>query len=120
MERSRKRWYRSKLLPVLAAALPSAVILGVLWRADRLLFEAALSLAALALAALLLREVARRERREEELKRPSLLLEAILELSPAGLWVKDEESRYLIVNPAILRQIDNLSKAEVIGRRTVD
>ena len=119
MARSGRRWYRSKLLPILAAALPSVVILGALWRADRLLFEAALSLAALALAALLLREIARRERREEELKRQSLVLEAILELSPAGLWVKDEESRYLIVNPAILRQI-NFAKAEVIGRRTVD
>jgi PAS domain S-box-containing protein len=82
-------------------------------------FEAGLAVIAMASTALLVREAMRGRRKEEEIGGQAALLATILELSPAGIWVKDADTRYVMVNSAILKQL-LYPREEVVGRRTVD
>jgi PAS domain S-box-containing protein len=120
MSNSATRRHRSLSITLaLAVTLLAGAAVVMHWRVDHSLFDVGLSLVALLLAALLLRETMRGRRREEEMTGQATLLEAMLELSPAGIWVKDADGRFVIVNPAALRQIQ-LPREQVIGRRTID
>jgi PAS domain S-box-containing protein len=117
---SAKKWdWSVSVSLLLAIGVSAGIALVVLWRLGDGPFEIGLSVVALLLAALFLREAVRGRRREREISRQASLLATILELSPAGVWVKDANSRYVMVNSAILQQL-HFPKEEVVGRRTVD
>src|SRR5262249_14950306 len=85
---------------------------------------AALALAAasaviLGLAAMLRREMERGRRRRDELSVQESLLNTMLGVVPALIWVKDEEGRSVIVNDALANQT-GMEKEAFIGRRAID
>jgi len=63
------------------------------------------------------RDITERKRAEEAAASEHALLRAVIDLLPDGIYLKDPDSRFLIVNRALARRLGKESAAEVLGLR---
>lgn len=64
-------------------------------------------------------DITERKRKERELERDSKILEALSSQANFSIFLKDEEGRYIFVNPEWRKQFD-LTRDEVIGKTVFD
>jgi len=84
-----------------------------------LAFGVVLSLILLLLTGFLLVGTLRGQRRERAIADQAFLLQSILDVTPTGIWVKDEAGRFEMINVA-MTEIFGRSKDDIIGRTPAD
>ena len=67
-----------------------------------------------------LTDVTARKVAEEALAREHGLLRTVIDLLPEQIYVKDREGRFLMGNPAVVRQLSAPSEAAIIGKTDFD
>ena len=65
-------------------------------------------------------DVTERQKSEEAAARESALLRAVIDNLPDNIYVKDRESRYLLINPAGLKVSGARREEEVLGKTAAD
>src|SRR5262249_31608964 len=120
-----KRIYSYAAVPdyplVVAVGMGLEEVLAPVEQAHRahLAFGVVLSLILLLLTGFLLVGTLRGQRRERGRAGPAGLLQSILDVTPAGIWVKDEAGRFEMINVA-MTEIFGRSKGDIIGRTPAD
>lgn len=65
-------------------------------------------------------DITERKRTEEAAARERALLRAVIDLLPDGVYLKDTDSRFLLVNQALARRLGKESTAAILGLRDAD